>query len=117
MKSQGGCQNFAWGFYARNGNTRPQRGTIPPRELPCSSKTGYGNNNTPQSNRAPLIFLKRSFRKGAKCLYSRKLFRDWEEFFSNDPKAPARGVTKKIFCEDLKPDLITAMTSWPKSGS
>jgi len=63
MKSRGVGQNFAWGFYAYNRNTDPQRGTIPTRGLPCSSKTAYGNNDPPQSNRAPSDFLKRSFRE------------------------------------------------------
>lgn len=57
MKAQRVCKSSAWGFDARNRNTNPKRGTIPTRELPCSSKTGYGNNNPPQSNRALSIFL------------------------------------------------------------
>ena len=63
MKSRGDCQNSAGGFYAPNRNRSTQRGTIPTRELPCLSKTGCGNDNPPRSDRAPLIFLKKSFRK------------------------------------------------------
>ena len=65
MKSPGDGQNSALGFYAHNRNGNPQRGTIPTSELPGLSQTGNGNNNPPQSDRAPSIFFEKKFPEGA----------------------------------------------------
>lgn len=58
------CQESAWGF-ARKRNRDLRGGTIPTNELPCSSWATEKNNNPPQPDRAPSIFLRRLFQNMA----------------------------------------------------